>query len=176
MFQSRLLYFTEKALLSNDEWTTFCHSMDVLTKTISELCNKDQQTTDKTTETDKEDGGKGTHHNQTEGPTESMDEKEGSGRWQIFRSCIGGMPSKPCRKSDRNHHPYAVKFPTAGQKFRVMCPLSPSSTMPVSFGVARTCTGPYKRMHVCLCECRQCIRVCFMRVDLRWCGRQQKQS
>ena len=56
-------------------------------------------------------------------------------------------------------HPWFV-YDTAGQRFRVMCPLSPSSTMPVSFGVARTCTGPHKRMHVCLCECRQCIRVC----------------
>ena len=67
-------------------------------------------------------------------------------------------------------HPWFV-YDTAGQRF-VMCPLSPSSTMPVSFGVARTCTGPYKRMLVCLCECRQCIRVCCRPPQIVWSSTQ----
>ena len=41
-------------------------------------------------------------------------------------------------------------YDTAGQRFRVMCPLSPSSTMPVSFGVARTCLHAPALTSVCM--------------------------
>ena len=41
-------------------------------------------------------------------------------------------------------------YETAGQNFRVMCPLSPSSTMPVSFRVARTSMHAPALTSVCM--------------------------
>ena len=70
-------------------------------------------------------------------------------------------------------------YDTAGQRFRVMCPLlqvPPCYSFLWCCTRMHACTGPHKRMHVCLCECRQCIRVCCMRVDPRLCRRQHKQS
>ena len=41
-------------------------------------------------------------------------------------------------------------YDTAGQRFRVMCPLSPSSTVLVSFGVARACMHAPALTSVCM--------------------------
>lgn len=47
LFQSRLLHLTEMALLNDEEWATFCSAVDDLAKVISELCNKDHQSSNR---------------------------------------------------------------------------------------------------------------------------------